>query len=79
MTIFFRTKAQEEPGFELTKPSTGQEYKKQEHHTTSAKRYKGAARTAYNTTPTTSKQKINYEELLVEDKPTTARHQNDYE
>ena len=25
--FFFRTKAQEEPGFELTKPSTGQDYK----------------------------------------------------
>ena len=24
--VFFRTKAQEEPGFELTKPSTGQDY-----------------------------------------------------
>ena len=27
LTLFLRTKAQEEPIFELTKPSTGQEYK----------------------------------------------------
>ena len=28
--ILFRTKAQEEPGFELTKPSTGQDYNEQQ-------------------------------------------------
>ena len=55
-TIIFGTKAREEPGFELTKPSTGQDYKdnrlqRKEKRTerriqgTQAKQLKAAAKT----------------------------------
>lgn len=41
--VFFREKAQAEPYFELTKPSTGQEYKSQNNTNKSQKTIKKAA------------------------------------
>ena len=49
--FFFGTKAQEEPGFELTKPSTGQALQRT-NRANKTKRIQGADGAAYNATHT---------------------------